>query len=67
MPAAVGDVRNAARRARGSLVVLQASPELKRTVDVWGPIGDALPLMQRVKGQFDPAGIMSPGRFVGGI
>jgi glycolate oxidase FAD binding subunit len=36
-------------------------------MDVWGPVGNALELMRRVKHQFDPAGILNPGRFVGGI
>jgi glycolate oxidase FAD binding subunit len=36
-------------------------------VDVWGYRGDALPLMRRVKEQFDPSGVLAPGVFVGGI
>jgi glycolate oxidase FAD binding subunit len=51
----------------GSLVVVKAPPELKRAVDAWGPAGDALDLMRRVKERFDPERRMSPGRFVGGI
>ncbi|GAC1326954.1 MAG: FAD-binding oxidoreductase [Mycobacteriales bacterium] len=51
----------------GSAVVLQAPPEVKAGLDVWGPVGDALPVMRRVKEQFDPHNRMSPGRFVGGI
>jgi glycolate oxidase FAD binding subunit len=51
----------------GSLVALEAPPELKERVDVWGPVGDAEGLMRRVKERFDPEGTMSPGRFVGGI
>jgi glycolate oxidase FAD binding subunit len=51
----------------GSAVVLQAPPEVKVGLDVWGPVGDALPLMRRVKDRFDPEGRLSPGRFVGGI
>ncbi|NEQ26292.1 MAG: FAD-binding oxidoreductase, partial [Microcoleus sp. SIO2G3] len=27
----------------------------------------ALPIMQRLKQQFDPQNLLSPGRFVGGI
>jgi len=50
-----------------SVVVLEAPPELKRRVGVWGDVNSGLPLMKRVKQQFDPAGVMSPGRFVGGI
>jgi glycolate oxidase FAD binding subunit len=51
----------------GSLVVVKAPPELKRAVDVWGPPGDAIGLMRRVKERFDPDRRMSPGRFLGGI
>ena len=51
----------------GSLVLVKASPELKRAVDVWGPPGDAVGLMRRVKERFDPDRRLSPGRFVGGI
>jgi glycolate oxidase FAD binding subunit len=57
--------RLAARQ--GTLVVAEAPPALKRAVDVWGPPGDAVELMRRVKRQFDPDRQLSPGRFVGGI
>jgi len=40
---------------------------LKERLDVWGVPGDALPLMRRVKQQFDPGGIMNDGRYIGGI
>jgi len=66
----VGVVAKARERLaarQGSLVVTEAPPELKRAVDVWGPPGDAVELMRRVKLQFDPDRQMSPGRFVGGI
>jgi glycolate oxidase FAD binding subunit len=51
----------------GSLVLVKAPSELKRAVDAWGPAGDALGLMRRVKERFDPDRRMSSGRFVGGI
>ena len=60
-------VRNVFRPGRGSAVLVDASPELKNRVDVWGPIGDGLSLMRNVKKQFDPAGILSPGRGPGGL
>lgn len=41
--------------------------ELKSQVNVWGPARDDLMLMQRLKKAFDPQGILSPGRFIGGI
>ncbi len=41
--------------------------KLKKQVNVWGPARDDLVLMQRLKQAFDPQGILSPGRFMGGI
>jgi glycolate oxidase FAD binding subunit len=67
MASAVEEARGRLSRRGGTLVVLEAPLEVKRLADVWGPVGDALPLMRRVKQRFDPAGTMSPGRFVGGI
>jgi glycolate oxidase FAD binding subunit len=64
---AVTEARERLAARGGSLVVVKASPELKRAVDVWGPAGDAIGLMRRVKERFDPDRRMSPGRFVGGI
>ncbi len=53
---------------RGGSVVLQRSPlGLKRKVGVWGPGGDSVGLMRRVKDKFDARGVLNPGRFVGGI
>ena len=52
----------------GSLVVERAPVELKRAVDVWGPIPEpALAVMKRLKTEFDPRGTLNPGRFVGGL
>jgi glycolate oxidase FAD binding subunit len=64
---AVAKARAALAARQGTLVVAEAPPALKRAVDVWGPPGDAVDLMRRVKRQFDPDRQMSPGRFVGGI
>jgi len=52
--------------ARGSVVVLNASPLVRTAVDVWGPVPGAA-LMRSVKDQFDPGHRMAPGRFAGGI
>jgi glycolate oxidase FAD binding subunit len=59
-------LRAAAVRAGGHAVVLTAPPEVRRIVDMWGPVG-GLALMRRVKDQFDPGRRFAPGRFVGGI
>jgi glycolate oxidase FAD binding subunit len=67
LAAAFQEARKRLARRGGTLVALEAPLELKRKIDVWGPVGDAEGLMRRVKERFDPGGTMSPGRFVGGI
>ncbi|MDG6104332.1 FAD-binding oxidoreductase [Dactylosporangium aurantiacum] len=62
----VSDLRAATRAGAGHCVVLTAPPAIRSRVDVWGHV-DGLDLMRRVKEQFDPLGILAPGRFVGGI
>lgn len=52
---------------RGFLTILSAPKAVKEQIDVWGYTGNALPLMRRIKEQFDSKNILSPGRFVGGI
>jgi glycolate oxidase FAD binding subunit len=64
---AITEARERLTALGGSLVVVKAPPHLKREVDVWGPPGDAIGLMRRVKERFDPDRRLSPGRFVGGI
>jgi len=51
----------------GTLVVQQCPVAVKEALDVWGALKHALPLMQQIKGKFDPARTLSPGRFVGAI
>ncbi len=58
-------LRDLVARASGSLVVTACSNELKKRIDVFGDPPPAFELMRRVKQQFDPKGILSPGRFVG--
>ena len=51
----------------GNLVVESSPPSIKKKVDPWGKSrADAL-IMRRIKKQMDPAGILNPVRFVGGI
>jgi len=58
-------LRNLTAHIGGSLVVTTCSTELKRRIDVFGDPPPAFDLMRRVKQEFDPKGILSPGRFVG--
>jgi len=60
-------LRGEIEQLRGSLVVLRCPPGAKARLDVWGSTGDALPLLRRVKQELDPAGILNPGRFAGGV
>ena len=55
------------RIGEGAVVLLEGPVQAKLEVDPWGPVGNALPLMRRVKEQFDPGRMLNPGRFVGGI
>jgi glycolate oxidase FAD binding subunit len=64
---ALNGIRAAIQALGGTVVVISCPAEIKKQVDVWGPTGDAQPLMVRVKQQFDPRGILNRGRFVGGI
>ncbi len=50
----------------GSVVVLHAPAAVRDATDPWGPV-PAIGLMRAVKEQFDPAHLMAPGRFAGGI
>jgi len=63
----VNRLRADVERLNGTLVVEQCPAAVKEALDVWGPIKDGLPLMQQVKGKFDPARTLNPGRFVGAI
>ena len=53
-------------RLGGHAVVLTAPPGVRDILDMWGPVA-GLPLMRRIKDQFDPRHRFAPGRFVGGI
>ncbi len=60
-------VRSELNRLDGTLVVQQCPVSIKEALDVWGTSKDALRLMQQIKGKFDPARTLNPGRFVGAI
>jgi glycolate oxidase FAD binding subunit len=51
----------------GHSVLLWCPRELKGELSIWGATSGDFPLMQKLKNVFDPGGILSPGRFVGGI
>jgi FAD/FMN-containing dehydrogenase len=65
LAAACEEMVSAARKAGGSAVIEICPVALKRKTNIWGvPRGD-IELMRRLKKEFDPAGILSPGRMMG--
>jgi glycolate oxidase FAD binding subunit len=63
----VTNTRKAAASLGGALVVEQYPNGFKAEPDVWGPRGDHWEAMRRLKAEWDPKGVLSPGRFVGGL
>lgn len=66
-PSGLAELRRAVAPYDGSVIVRSAPPERKAELDVWGPVGNALPLMRQVKERFDPDRRLAPGRYIGGI
>jgi glycolate oxidase FAD binding subunit len=58
-------LRGSVEAEGGSLIVLQSSPDVG--FDRWGTMPDSLALMLAVKQEFDPSGVLNPGRFLGRI
>ena len=52
--------------ALGGTVVVE-SPASIGGVDPWGPTGDGFEVMRGLKEQYDPQGVLNPGRFLGGL
>jgi glycolate oxidase FAD binding subunit len=57
--------RGAAARGRGSWRIERAPLALRREVDVFGEPGPHLPLLRRLKAEYDPGSVLNPGRFAG--
>jgi glycolate oxidase FAD binding subunit len=51
----------------GNVTIPWCPTEWKSTLNVWGPARGDFELTRKVKTLFDPANILSPGRFAGGI
>jgi len=60
-------VRSMARELGGSVLVEHVPLAIKGQIDVWGDPREGIEIMRRIKQKLDPAGILNPGRFVGGI
>jgi glycolate oxidase FAD binding subunit len=65
--AVISRVREMSRQLGGSTVVEHCPLSIKRGIDVWGEAPETIEIMRRIKDRFDPARVLNPGRFVGGI
>lgn len=67
VPGTIGKLRGAAESLGGALVVERCSADVKSGLDAWGAPGSDFEVMRRLKQTWDPKGVLSPGRFVGGL
>lgn len=66
----IAAIRERARELGGTAVVEHCPLAVKAGIDVWGDsaaMEQELAIMRRIKDKFDPAGILNPGRFMGGL
>jgi glycolate oxidase FAD binding subunit len=63
--AAIGRLRTAVTAVDGSIVLERCPLDIKPHLDVFGDPPPSFDLMRLLKDQFDPKGILSPGRQVG--
>ena len=66
----IDQIRAFTHQAGGTAVVEWCPLPVKRRIDVWdgSAHGDReIQIMRQIKEKFDPAGILNPGRFLGGI
>lgn len=66
-PRRFADLLSLALRCGGHAVMFTAPADAKENIDVWGPPPPTLALMRKIKNQFDPKGLLNPGRFIAGI
>ena len=64
---AILEARASFEEAGGSLVAVSLPDRLRNTLDPWGDAGNAFPVMNQLKARLDPAALLAPGRFVGGL
>ena len=56
-----------ARERHGHAIMFSAPERYKEEIDIWGPPPPTLSIMREVKRQFDPKGLLNPGRFLTGV
>ena len=56
-------LRNAVSLRSGHAVFLRGPLAVRSKIDEWGDLGDGEMVMRAIKQNFDPTGLMSPGRW----
>jgi hypothetical protein len=62
--ATLGPLQEALLQVADSVTVMAAPPEFKRDIDIWGRVPETIGVMRALKAEFDPNGVLNPGRFV---
>lgn len=63
--ATISRLRKLAQDSGSSVVVEHCPLSVKQQIDIWGDSFQGMEIMRRIKQNFDPLGILNPGRFVG--
>lgn len=63
----VYSMRQYASTSHCHFIVEYCPVKLKSRMTIWGNAGPNFSIMQRLKSEFDPNRILSPGRFIGGL
>ena len=61
------NIQIGAARLGGDAIVETCPQTIKELIDVWGPSPSGMKIMRQIKRQFDPKGVLNPGRFIGGL
>ncbi|GAB4346075.1 MAG: FAD-binding oxidoreductase [Cyanophyceae cyanobacterium] len=62
--ATIQTLRQRCQTSGGYLSILAAPATVKGAIDPWGTVGNGRDAMVQLKQQFDPHGLLSPGRFI---
>jgi glycolate oxidase FAD binding subunit len=65
--ALIGKLTAESVKNEGNLIVERAPQTIKEKVNVWGQTRSDVVVVRRLKEKLDPAGILNPGRYVGGV
>lgn len=65
--AVLNKAHSVVQQSGGNLIIERCPSQAKADFDVWGNESESIKIMQRLKEQYDPQGVLNPGRFMGRI